>query len=564
VRFAQPLGFAALALVPILAALWVWSVRRRRRDLRRFLGPDLAGRLAAGASLERQAVKGILAAAGLAFLALSLARPQWGLRVEPVVRRGMDVIVALDASDSMLAEDLRPSRLARAKAAAAELIERLPLDRVGIVSFAGAAEVECPLTPDHEAARMFIDAIDPSRAAVAGTMLGEALRVSLSAFSRKERKYRAIVLITDGEDHEEGAVRAAAAAAEQGVLVYTVGVGSARGEPVPVRAADGALVGYKKDEEGRVVTSRLDEALLAEMARAGRGRYYRLSGDQQEVAALAGDLASLERREVESGVQSRLEDRYQLPLAAAVLVLGAEALVAERRRRREAWRGRFACLAILALTSVTTAPALAASPRRLNEEGNRAYRNADFDAALRAYTEAQVGAPGSPAIQYNIGNVFYRQEDYERAAEAYRKALEGARGGQARDAAYNLGNSRFLAGDFGGAVEAYRGALEIDPRDRDAKRNLEIALARLKPPPPPKGGGSQDKKDDQKKDQQREPSTSPQPRAGQRNEQPQPREGELGREEAERLLDALAQEERQNLDKEKRPARAPAAGGKDW
>ena len=221
-------------------------------------------------------------------------------------------------------------------------------------------------------------------------------------------------------------------------------------------------------------------------------------------------------------------------------------------------------LAVLVLTSVATAPVLAASPRRLNEEGNRAYRNADFDAALRAYTEAQVGAPGSPAIQYNIGNVFYRQDDYERAAEAYRKALEGARGGLARDAAYNLGNSRFLAGDFGGAVEAYRGALEIDPRDRDAKRNLEIALARLKPPPPPKGGGSQDKKDDQKKDQQREPSPSPQPRAGQRSEQPQPREGELGREEAERLLDALAQEERQNLDKEKHPARAPAAGGKDW
>jgi Ca-activated chloride channel family protein len=341
-RFAEPLGFFALALVPALAVLYAWAVQRRRRDLRVLVGADLVRRLAAGASLERQAVKGILLTLGLALLALALARPQWGARQERMVVRGIDVIVALDASGSMLAEDLRPSRLARAKAAAAELITRLPLDRVGVVAFAGSADVACPLTPDHEAARMFIDAVDPADAAVAGTDLGEALAAARSVFSRKERKYKAIVLITDGEDHGGKGREEAAAAAGEGVVVYALGVGSGRGEPVPVRDDSGALLGYKKDLEGRVITSQLDEAGLVELARAGHGRYFRLSGDQREVEDLAAEIGSLERREREANLSTRLEDRYQLPLAAAALLLGAEALLAERRRRQEEWRGRFA------------------------------------------------------------------------------------------------------------------------------------------------------------------------------------------------------------------------------
>ncbi len=341
-RFAEPLGWLALALVPVLGLLYAWAVRRRRRDLRRFVGPVLMARLAAGASLERQALKGILLCLGMGFLALALCRPQWGMRLEPMVVHGIDVVIALDASDSMLAEDLRPNRLERAKAAAGELIERLPLDRVAVVPFAGSAEVVCPLTPDHEAARLFIDVVNPADTAVPGTSIGEAIRTALSVFSRKERKYKAIVLITDGEDHEQKGIEAASAAAAQGAVVYALGVGSGRGEPVPVRAEDGSLRGYKKDDEGRVITSRLNEEMLSEVAAAGRGRYFRLSGDQQEVAALAAEIAGLERRARELGQHSRYEDHYQIPLAIATLLLGAEALVAERRRRAEAWRGRFA------------------------------------------------------------------------------------------------------------------------------------------------------------------------------------------------------------------------------
>ncbi len=338
--FAQPLGWVVLALVAVLVGLWAWALRRRRRDLRRFVSPELVGRIARARSLEREFVKALLVAAGLALLSVALARPQWGMRLEPMVVRGIDIMIMLDASESMLAEDLQPSRLARAKAAAGELMDRLPLDRIGIVAFAGSAEVECPLTQDHEGARMFLDAVDPRRLPVPGTAIGEAIHTALGAFSRNERRMRVMVLITDGEDHEEAALEAAREAAGRGVLIYTVGVGSGRGEPVPLRAPDGALRGYKKDDEGRVITSQLDEALLAEIARRGRGRYYRLSGDQREIAALAKQIAAFERLGFETGGEhSRREDRYQLPLAAAVLALAAEALIADRRGRRRLVKG---------------------------------------------------------------------------------------------------------------------------------------------------------------------------------------------------------------------------------
>lgn len=209
-------------------------------------------------------------------------------------------------------------------------------------------------------------------------------------------------------------------------------------------------------------------------------------------------------------------------------------------------------------------PARAESAYGLNEEGNRAYRKAELEQALRAYTEAQVRDPDSPAIQYNIGNVFYRQQEYERASEAYRKSLQEARGPLARDAAYNFGNARFQAGDYAGAVEGYRGALEIDPSDRDAKRNLEIALARLKPPPPQSGGGKSDPKKDSQESKQEQARSGSEPQPD--DTRKQPGSPSLDREEAERLLEALAQQEREALEQENRKAgqAVHAPGGKDW
>jgi len=239
-----------------------------------------------------------------------------------------------------------------------------------------------------------------------------------------------------------------------------------------------------------------------------------------------------------------------------------------RGRRGLPGRVLLAAACAAAVVAPASMPALAASPRALNEQGNKAYRGARFEDALRAYTEAQVRSPGSPEIQYNIGNVFYRQEDYERATEAYRKALEGARGQMRRDAAYNLGNARFQARDYAGAAAAYRGALTLDPTDRDAKRNLEIALQRLQnpPPPPPSKGGPKDREPQQSKPPQDSQPNRPQDSPEDQRQQQQPSPQDLDRQEAERLLEALEQEERDNMDREHRqrtPAQPPP-GGKDW
>ncbi len=216
------------------------------------------------------------------------------------------------------------------------------------------------------------------------------------------------------------------------------------------------------------------------------------------------------------------------------------------------------------MVAAMSLPVWAASSRSLNEQGNEAYRRVRYDGALRSYTEAQVDSPGSPVIEYNIGNVFYRQQAYDRASEAYGKALEKAEGTLARDVFYNLGNSRFMAQDFSQAVQAYSQALRIDPNDRDAKRNLEIALARLEQPPP-QGGGDK-KEEEENQEQESSPQSSPPQQGPEDPDQPrpQPREGELSPEEAERLLEALAQEEQDNIEKQRRVGRATPPGGKDW
>ncbi|MEE8536974.1 MAG: tetratricopeptide repeat protein [Acidobacteriota bacterium] len=218
------------------------------------------------------------------------------------------------------------------------------------------------------------------------------------------------------------------------------------------------------------------------------------------------------------------------------------------------------------MVAVMSLPVWPASTRSLNEQGNEAYRRTRYDDALRSYTEAQVDSPDSPIIEYNIGNVFYRQQAYDRASEAYGKALENAEGTLARDVFYNLGDSRFMAQDFGGAVQAYTQALRIDPSDRDAKRNLEIALARLEQPPPQ---GGDDDRQEENREQESAPQ-SPRPSQPQREQadpdppRPQPREGELSPEEAERLLEALAQEEQDNIKRQRRKGRVTPPGGKDW
>jgi len=340
-RFASPEWLLALLLVPILAGgLWL-GARRRSQLLARFGDSELVAKLTDSLNRRAREVKTILIVGSVAFLALALARPQFGTRVETVRRRGQDVMVAVDLSRSMLAEDVTPNRLDRARLAILRLIRNLDGDRIGLVAFAGEAFIQSPLTVDYTAAAMFLDAMEPDMMPVQGTDLGEALRMSLDALDQGAREDRIVVLVTDGEDHEGEIEVQLQRATSSGVRVHAVGVGSPEGVPIPEAGNSGSGQGFKRDEEGNVVTTRLDEAILRQVAETTGGRYVRVVPGANAFEDLVDEIAAGEGDEIDTREITQFQEQYQLFLALAFALLVAEALVPERRRTADAWSGRF-------------------------------------------------------------------------------------------------------------------------------------------------------------------------------------------------------------------------------
>ena len=331
-RFAAPEYLWLLLGLPVLIGLFVVSFRRRRRALEVFGDLRLVRRLSTSASLERRIIKASVLVAAAAFLILALARPQWGAGLETVARRGVDVIIAVDTSTSMLAEDVKPNRLAQARAAVSSFIDLLRGDRVGLVAFAGNAYVACPLTVDYSAAGMFVDILDTDLIPVQGTAIAEAIQHAIGAFRQGERRYKVLVLITDGEDHEGNVPGAARAAAAEGITIYTIGVGSAAGEPIPLRNARGDIIGYKEDKEHRKVTSRLGESDLEAIALATGGKYFRSTPEGIELRRVYEEISRMDQRTLSGRTMIAYEERYQIPLGAAILLLVLEAALGDRRR----------------------------------------------------------------------------------------------------------------------------------------------------------------------------------------------------------------------------------------
>lgn len=338
-RFAEQDLLLLLGLLPVLGLL-SWLVgRARRRALDRFAGaPEHAARFTTEVSANRRAAKTLLLLLAIAAGILAAARPQWGTRLEPINRRGVDVAVVLDTSLSMAAQDAPPDRLGLARHAAATLLRKLGGDRVALVTFAGSASLACPLTLDHDAARLFLDSLDVESVSMPGSAIGEALRVAVRAFGGGEAggggRHRAVVLFSDGEDHEGEIDDAIALLKQARVNVYAVGCGSARGAPIPLKDASGVISGYKKDKDGRVVTTRLEEATLEKLALETDGRYYRATPSEGEVEEIARALAGMEAREFGTVLRTRYEDRFQIPLGIALVALVAETLLPDSRRRR--------------------------------------------------------------------------------------------------------------------------------------------------------------------------------------------------------------------------------------
>ena len=328
-RFGDGLALWSLLLVPLLVALYWYASRRGQALLDRFGEHDLVRKLRPAVSVTAQRWKASLVVASVALLAFALARPQFGTRVETLRRQGQDVVVALDVSRSMYAEDVAPNRLERARIEVGRIIQRLDGDRIGLVAFAGDAFVQSPLTADYGAAMMFLNAMDPESMSTQGTDLARAIEVSIEALEETPPENRIVVVVTDGEDHEGGLAQALVAANEAEVTIHTVGVGSAEGVPLPDVGGGGR---FRRDDAGNVITTRLNETALQDIALQTGGEYHRIG---QGAGGLGRLVERIEGggREVESREVTQFEEQYQIFLGAALLLLALEFIVPGRRRR---------------------------------------------------------------------------------------------------------------------------------------------------------------------------------------------------------------------------------------
>jgi Ca-activated chloride channel family protein len=326
--FAHPEALWFFIIVPLMIVLFLqaWRARMRAREI--FSDRGLLARLNPHLSDRRLKVKDLLVMSGLVFLIFALAGPQIGAKTVTIRQKGLDVFLALDCSYSMAAEDLRPSRMARARSELKTLVEKLRGNRMGVIAFAGTAFVQCPLTLDESAVKMFLDELDTDSVPVPGTAIGDAVRLAVQNFPESDGE-KVLVLLTDGEDHHSQPLKAAEEAKKKGVRIYCIGFGDPRGQMIPERDETGKVAGYRKDVSGNPVTSKLDEKTLREMAAATGGWYYNATYGEWEVDRLAADLHSLRKRDLEAARMQQFEDRFMWPLALAFLLLAADLFIPE-------------------------------------------------------------------------------------------------------------------------------------------------------------------------------------------------------------------------------------------
>ena len=338
IKFAFPDVLYGLALIPLMAAAY-WLVSRARARARRRFGEDaILEQLAEEASRAKRRVKFSLLVTAAALLVVALANPRIGTRLEEVKQEGVDLFIALDVSLSMKAEDIKPNRLEKAKLEIRNLIAKLAGDRIGLIVFAGEAYTQFPLTTDYSAANLFLDVVDVDVVPVPGTSIGSAMERAMESFDFEDATTKVLVVITDGENTEGEAFDAATDAAKKGVLIYTIGLGTPTGSPIPLYNASGQQVDFKRDRTGAVVVTKLDEASLEKIAAVGNGKYFRGTNAQDELNEIYKDINALQKKEFGVKQFTDYEDRFQAFLLPAILLLLAEQLLTEKKVR---WLARW-------------------------------------------------------------------------------------------------------------------------------------------------------------------------------------------------------------------------------
>ena len=334
IRFANTYASVLWLGIPVLVLLFLMADSLRRRALERIGEGEFIRRTILMFEPARRRWKRLFLLLGYSFFVLAAMRPQVGTKLEKVKREGIDIVFALDVSKSMLAEDLRPNRLANAKNEIRAFLEHQTDDRVALVVFAGGAYLMCPLTIDYGAFLMFLESADPSVVSSPGTDLARALEVSATAFVDSAPRYKAVILITDGEQNAPGdPVEVARKLARQGIRVFAIGVGTPGGAPIPIRDDSGNIIGYQKDETGAIVTSKLDEALLTQIAGVTGGKYFPARRGGSEISGILDEIDKMGKKEYEEVVFSQYDDRFYYPLTLAIIFLWLYWVFPERKSR---------------------------------------------------------------------------------------------------------------------------------------------------------------------------------------------------------------------------------------
>ncbi len=453
-------------IVPVLALFYLYGWRRRRHILSGYAAQRTLAQITPSGTVRRRRWGAVLSLSADVLTILALSGPQYGFQWQEVENQGIDIIIALDCSRSMLATDIKPTRLDRAKRKIFDLLNMLQGDRVGLVAFSGTAFLQCPLTVDYPAFYLFLDVLTPDYLPVGGTDLASAVQTAITAFDLQSRADKAVILITDGEHTgKNDPMEAVSAALKSGVKLFTIGVGSGDGVPVPEDNG-----GFKKDATGQIVLSKLDESLLSRMALTTGGSYVRsVAGDIDLETIYEEQIrARMESATVESGRKQIWADRYQWLLALAVALL-----LLTRWVRSYSKAGGLALA--LAGVIVTAIPAKA-DPLSL---GFNAYQKGKYDEALQHYVEGQLKAPQNPELLYNIGNTYYKLKNFETAEAHYYQAMANAPPELRPRLLYNLGNSAYRRGRLDEAVRNYEAALQLNPDDPQIKENLAFVKEQL-------------------------------------------------------------------------------------
>lgn len=552
-----------LAGLPVLLGL-LWLLLRWKKKTRARMGdPALVSLLIDNFSPARFGIKTGLVLLAFIVIVLGAANLQKPGSMENVQRKGVDVMLVLDVSKSMLARDIKPSRLERAKQLLLRMTDQLANDRIGLILFAGRSYLQMPLTSDHGAARMYIQDASPDVVPTQGTVIGEALQMANTAFNSKERKYKSIVLVSDGEDHDPEALKVAKQLAADGVMINTVGIGSPDGSPIE----DPVTGELKKDAEGHTVISKLNEVELQQLSDATNGRYLRLDNVDDALITMTQQLDNAEKKSMSDAEFIDYTSYFQWFLLAALWLLLTEFFLPERRSKRKT---RPAAAFITPAASVAVAPAAAPaataarallllllpmaaalstaaqSSEALIRSGNRYYKKKQLDQSLRQYQAAVKKTPDNPTANYNLGNAQFRKNNFDEAAKSYDASTAHSSSDKAMQEKgfYNKGVAMMKQKKLQESIDAWKAALKLDGSDAEARENLEKALRELKKQQQQQQQNQKDQKKD-KKDQQKDQKDKKDDKKDQQQPppQPKPQPSRLNKQQVEQLLKALQQKE---------------------